>query len=124
MEIRINTIFLHVLPALRLKLDEFDTIYNYKEITEEELWDYCLNNKFKHDDIEKQSISKVIKVIFDISMLDIIHYKQVLDDCSRGYFGKLSEEEINFLLGSFRSVRGLKAYRKLINVTEKRVGDN
>ena len=121
---RINNIFLHVLPALRLKLDEFYTIYNYKEITEEELWDYCLNYKFKHDDIEKQSISKVVKVIFNISMLDIIHYKQVLDDYSRGYFGKLSEEEINFLLGSFRSVRGLKAYRKLIHVTEKRVGDN
>ena len=122
MEIRIKNIYLHVLPALQLKLDEFYTIYNYQEITEEELWEYCLNYKFKHDDIEKQSINKIVKVIFNISMLDIIHYKQVLDDCSRGYFGKLSEEEIHFLLGSFRSVRGLKAFTKLINVTDKRVG--
>ena len=112
MEISINSIFLHVLPALQLKLDEFYTIYNYQEITEEELWEYCLKYKFKNDAIEKQSINRIVKVIFNISILEIIHYKKVLADCSQNYHGKLTEEEINFLLGSFRTVRGRNSQKK------------
>jgi len=111
-EISINNIFLHVLPVLQLKLDEFYAIYNYQEITEEELWEYCLKYKFKNDNVEKQSINRIVKVIFNISILEIIYYKQILDDCSQNYHGKLTEEEINFLLGSFRAVRGRNSQKK------------
>ena len=112
MEISINSIFSHVLPALQLKLDEFYTIYNYQEITEEELWEYGLKYKFKNNAIEKQSINRIVKVIFNISILEIINYKQTLINCSHGYFSKLTEEEINFLLGSFRAVRGPNSRKK------------
>ena len=110
MGISINNIFLHVLPVLQLKLEEFYKLYNYREITIEELWEYCLKYKFENNPIEKQPIHRIVKVIFNVSVLEIKDYKQVLDECSQshhvvdecsqGRHVKLTEEEINFLLGS------------------------
>jgi len=111
-EININNVFLRVLPVLQLKLDEFYTIYNYQEITKEELWEYCITCKSENCDIEKQPINRIVKLIFNISILEIINYKQTLINCSHGYFSKLTEEEINFLLGSFRAVRGPNSRKK------------
>ena len=110
MGISINNIFLHVLPVLQLKLEEFYKLYNYREITIEELWEYCLKYKFENVHIEKQPIHRIVKVIFNVSVSEITDYKQVmdessqshdvLDDCSQDRHVKLTEEEINFLLGS------------------------
>ena len=100
MGISINNIFLHVLPVLQLKLEEFYTLHNYQEINKEELWDYCVKYKFENKDIEKQPIHRIVKVIFNVSVLEIKDFKQVLDDCSQSYQGNLTKEEISFLLGS------------------------
>ena len=100
MGISINNIFLHVLPVLQLKLEEFYTLHNYQEITNEELWEYCLKYKFENDYIEKQPIHRIVKVIFSLSVLEVIQYKKGLDDCSQSYQGNLTKEEISFLLGS------------------------
>lgn len=110
MGISINNIFLHVLPVLQLKLEEFYKLYSYREITIEELWEYCLKYKFENVPIEKQPIHRIVKIIFSLSVSEITDYKQVvdecsqshhvLDDCSQDRHVKLTEEEINFLLGS------------------------
>ena len=107
MGISINNIFLHVLPVLQLKLEEFYTLHNYQEINKEELWDYCVKYKFENKDIEKQPIHRIVKVIFSLSVLEVIQYKkglddcsQSVDDCSQSYQGNLTKEEISFLLGS------------------------
>ena len=110
MGISINNIFLHVLPVLQLKLEEFYTLHNYQEITKEELWEYCVKYKFENKDIEKQPIHRIVKVIFNVSVLEIKDFKQVLDDHSQSnhvlddrsqsYQGNLTKEEISFLLGS------------------------
>ncbi len=100
MGISINNIFLHVLPVLQLKLEEFYTLHNYQEITKEELWEYCVKYKFENKDIEKQPIHRIVKVIFSLSVLEVIQYKKDLDDCSQSYQGNLTKEEISFLLGS------------------------
>ena len=110
MGISINNIFLHVLPVLQLKLEEFYKLYNYREITIEELWEYCLKYKFENNPIEKQPIHRIVKIIFSLSVSEITDYKQVLDECSQSHrvldecsqdrHVKLTEEEINFLLGS------------------------
>ena len=100
MGISINNIFLHVLPVLQLKLEEFYTLHNYQEITNEELWEYCLKYKFENDYIEKQPIHRIVKVIFSLSVLEVIQYKKGLDDRSQSYQGNLTKEEISFLLGS------------------------
>ena len=112
--ISIKNIFLHVLPVLQLKLEELYTLYNYQEITIEELWDYCLKYKFENNPIEKQPIHRIVKVIFNVSVLEIKDYKKVLDDCSQSHrvlddcsqsqHVKLTEEEVNFLLGSSHSI--------------------
>ena len=100
MGISIHNIFLHVRPVLQLKLEEFYTLYNYQEITKEELWEYCVKYKFENKDIEKQPIHRIVKVIFSLSVLEVIQYKKGLDDCSQSYQGNLTKEEISFLLGS------------------------
>ena len=107
MGISINNIFLHVLPVLQLKLEEFYKLHDYQEITKEELWEYCVKYKFNNQDIEKQPIHRIVKVIFGLSMLEVIQYKQGLADCSQSldnrsqsYEGNLTKEEISFLLGS------------------------
>ena len=102
---------MHVLPVLQLKLEEFYTLYNYQEITNEELWEYCLKYKFENDYIEKQPIHRIVKVIFSLSVLEVIQYKKGLDDCSQSYQGNLTKEEISFLLGSSGPVWGLVAKR-------------
>ena len=109
---------MHVLPVLQLKLEEFYTLHNYQEITNEELWEYCLKYKFENDYIEKQPIHRIVKVIFNVSVLEIKDFKQVLDDCSQSvddcsqsYQGNLTKEEISFLLGSSGPVWGLVAKR-------------
>ncbi len=71
-----------------------------------------LNINLNNNNVEKQSINRIVKVIFNISILEIIYYKQILDDCSQNYHGKLTEEEINFLLGNFRTVRGRNSRKK------------
>mgnify|MGYP003531284405 FL=1 len=102
---------MHVLPVLQLKLEEFYTLHNYQEITKEELWEYCVKYKFENKDIEKQPIHRIVKVIFNVSVLEIKDFKQVLDDCSQSYQGNLTKEEISFLLGSSGPVWGLVAKR-------------
>ena len=102
---------MHVLPVLQLKLEEFYTLHNYQEINKEELWDYCVKYKFENKDIEKQPIHRIVKVIFSLSVLEVIQYKKGLDDCSQSYQGNLTKEEISFLLGSSGPVWGLVAKR-------------
>ena len=102
---------MHVLPVLQLKLEEFYTLHNYQEITKEELWEYCVKYKFENKDIENQPIHRIVKVIFSLSVLEVIKYKKDLDDCSQSYQGNLTKEEISFLLGSSGPVWGLVAKR-------------
>ena len=93
---------MHVLPVLQLKLEEFCKLYNYRDVTLEELWEYCIKYKFENHSIEKQPIHRIVKVIFSVSVLEMTDYKRALEDRSRSqsHHVKLTEEEVNFLLGS------------------------
>ncbi|KYG91675.1 post-transcriptional regulator [Metasolibacillus sp. FSL H7-0170] len=73
MAIRYKQLFDHVYVVLQSKVEEFHFL-QYQALSEEELWNYCVDRKWRKKEIESLSISEVVATVFDLTPSEVLNY--------------------------------------------------
>ena len=61
---------------LKNKIEEFH-YFGYNSITEQELWEYCINKTWRKRDIQSLRLYELTSGILNVSASEIINYLQV-----------------------------------------------
>ncbi|WP_052344296.1 post-transcriptional regulator [Bacillus ndiopicus] len=73
MTIRYCKLFDHVYVVLQSKIEEFRFL-QYQALSEEELWNYCIDRKWRKREIESLSIAEVVATIFELTPSEVLNY--------------------------------------------------
>lgn len=97
-----ESLFNHVQPVLQSKLEEFH-MQNYKEITIEDIWHYCITKKWKKKKVEELPVSEVVGTIFSLTPSEIISQAHIQELHKTDLNIGLDLEELNMLLKPLKS---------------------
>ncbi|HWL27035.1 MAG TPA: post-transcriptional regulator [Ureibacillus sp.] len=86
-------LFKKVLPAIQSKLEEFQH-FGYEHITQEDVWNYCVNKKWRKKIIEDLKLHEVVETIFSISASEIVSFTQIKSFQRNDWFEELNKEEL------------------------------
>ncbi|KGR78636.1 post-transcriptional regulator [Ureibacillus manganicus] len=85
-----------VLPALQSKIEEFQH-FGYEHISIEDVWNYCVNKKWRKKIIEDLKLHEVVETIFSISASEIVSFTQINSFKTADWFAELNKAELNEL---------------------------
>ena len=88
-----------VLPAIEAKMEEMKH-YEYDTITAEELWRYCVEKKWRKENIDDLHLYEILATIFDVTPSDIVSFNQVEFLQQDNWFADINTEELKSLLGT------------------------
>ncbi|MEO4052148.1 post-transcriptional regulator [Solibacillus sp. CAU 1738] len=97
MIIRSQNLFEKVQPVLQSKVEEFK-YYNYNAISKEQLWNYCIDKKWRKKNIEELALYEIVATIFAITPSEIVNYQHITDFKTAEWFTETSQEELEMLL--------------------------
>nr|WP_106780108.1 post-transcriptional regulator [Lysinibacillus timonensis] len=92
-----NELYSKVLPALQSKVEEFKH-FGYDKITKVDVWNYCIQKKWRKKIIEELRLYEVVETIFSITASEIVSFTQVKAFQTTDWFGEMSKDELNELL--------------------------
>lgn len=78
------------------KMEEFK-YFGYEAITKEDLWDYCIEKKWRKKNIEALRLHEVVATIFSVTSSELVNYAQVKGLVENTFQVEISEEELNLL---------------------------
>lgn len=96
MGMRFEQLYQYVEVVIDSKIDEF-RYYGYKAITKEQLWNYCLDKKWRKKDVGQLHLYEIVATIYEVSPSNIMNYEQV-STFSYTQDVSLSKEELDLLL--------------------------
>lgn len=98
MTIQFEHIFQKVLPVLENKLAEFNYL-QYDGISTEDIWDYCIQKKWKKKSVDQMHLYEIVQTIFSLKVSDVMNYFQVQEmQQTTDWFASINQEELNELL--------------------------
>lgn len=98
MTIQYEQLFQKVLPVLENKLDEFN-YFQYEGITIEEIWNFCIQKKWRKKNIEQLRLHEIVQTIFSIKPSEIVSHLQIKDlQTPTNWFESINQEELDELL--------------------------
>jgi hypothetical protein len=97
MEIRYEQLFHKVEPVIANKLEEFAYL-GYDTIAAQEIWDYCIEKKWRKRKVETIALHEIVATIFNVSASDIISYSQIQGFREIPLQVGLTQEEMDMLL--------------------------
>ncbi|QBP40801.1 post-transcriptional regulator [Paenisporosarcina antarctica] len=90
-------------PALESKIYEF-RLYNYNSVTEEDIWHYCINKKWRKRDIQEMGVSEMVNDILGTSPAHYMTHTQIEGFKSSNWFSELKQEDLQELLNPTKKV--------------------
>lgn len=98
MTIQYERIFRKVLPVIENKLEEFE-YFQYEGITKEDIWNYCVQKKWRKKNIEQLHLYEIVQTIFSLKASEILNHLQIQQlQTPRDWFGSISQDELDELL--------------------------
>lgn len=97
MTIRYQQLFEKVQLVLQSKIEEFH-YYHYNAISKEQLWQYCIEKKWRKKNIDELALYEIVATIFAITPSDIVNYQQITEFKTAQWFTELSQDELDLLL--------------------------
>lgn len=98
MTIQYERLFQNVLPVLEIKLEEFK-YYQYEGITVEDIWNFCIQKKWRKKNIEQLHLYEIVQTIFSLKPSEMVNYFQIQQyQTSTDWFASINQEELNELL--------------------------
>lgn len=104
MTIRFEQLYRYVEIVVESKIEEF-CYYGYKAITKEQLWNYCLDKKWRKKDVGQLHLYEIVATIYDVQASNVMNYEQAnefratqKDEFQPIQTAALSKEELDFLL--------------------------
>ena len=95
--IQFEPLFKQVLPVLQSKLEEM-RYYNYDGFTVEDLWNYCVEKKWRKKNVLELPLYEVVSDIYSIKSSDIVNFLQIQQFNTTNWFSDISQEELHELL--------------------------
>ncbi|MBE1554600.1 post-transcriptional regulator [Sporosarcina limicola] len=102
MSIQFSKIFTHMLPAIESKKTEFH-LFGYPTVTEEEIWAYCIQKKWRKKDISSMSVHEIVNGILRITPAEYMTYTQIEEQRNSDWFSDLNSDELQILLAPQKS---------------------
>ena len=69
-------LFTKVLPVLKSKIEEMK-LNGYERITIEDIWNYCLQKKWRKKNMDEIEIHEVVATIFSLRASEIVNHFQI-----------------------------------------------
>lgn len=79
------------------KIEEFK-YYGYNSISKEELWQYCIEKKWRKKNVDEIPLYEVVATIFSVTPSDIISYSQIQGMKQSTTESGISQDEMVMLL--------------------------
>ena len=86
-----------ILPVLHSKIREFKS-YGNNDISVDNLWEYCINEKWQTIQKETLPLHKIVATIFNITLFEITYYMVKKEQRNFDGLVEISKEELQFLL--------------------------
>lgn len=90
-------IFQKVLPALQTKMSEFK-FYEYDSITLMDLWNYCVEKKWRKKAVQDLHIHEIVSIIFSVTPSEIVNHDQINHFKTADWFSEMNKAEFQLLL--------------------------
>lgn len=87
--------------VLQSKIDEFK-YFNYDAITIAQLWEYCVEKKWRKKKIEEIPLHDIVSTIFSITHSEVINHSQVKEFKMNPTLVEINMEEFEELLGPIK----------------------
>ncbi|WP_431027318.1 post-transcriptional regulator [Lysinibacillus sp. LZ02] len=84
--------------VLQSKLEEFE-LYEYDAITMEQLWQYCVEKKWRKKVVEELPLHVVVSTIFSITPSELLNHVQIKELQFNDGIIDLNAEDLEALLG-------------------------
>lgn len=97
MSVKYEELFELVRPALESKVAEF-RVYNYNSVTEVDVWNYCINKKWRKRDIQEMRVSELVNDILETSPAQYMTHTQIEDFRTSNWFSELNQGDLQDLL--------------------------
>lgn len=84
--------------VLQSKIDEFQYL-DYPTITKEQLWDFCIEKKWRKKNIDEIRLYELVSTIFAVSPSEVIaHFNRKSIEATRS-LADIDPEELEMLIG-------------------------
>lgn len=101
--IEYERLFQKVLPVLQNKVEEFQ-YFQYDSITEEDIWNYCIQKKWRKKNVEELHLYEIVQTIFSLKPSDIVSHFQIQEfHTQTNWFDSINHEELEELLKPFKN---------------------
>jgi hypothetical protein len=97
MSVKYEDLFQLVQPALESKIHEF-RLYNYNSVKEADIWQYCINKKWRKRDIMDMRVSEMVNDVLAVSPAQFMTHTQIEDFKTSNWFSELNEGSLQALL--------------------------
>ena len=97
MAIQFDQLFSHMLPALESKKNEFH-LYGYTTVTEEDIWTYCVQKKWRKKDVGSMRTYQIANDILQILPAAFMTFTQIEEQRNSDWFSDLNSDELQILL--------------------------
>ena len=97
MVIQFEHLFSHMLPALESKKNEFH-LYGYTTVTEEDIWSYCVQKKWRKNAIGSMRTYEIANDILQILPAAFMTFTQIQAQRNSDWFSDLNSDELQILL--------------------------
>ncbi|MFP3918165.1 post-transcriptional regulator [Lysinibacillus telephonicus] len=95
--IQYEQLYNKVLPVLQSKLDEIN-YYEYDGMTTEEIWNFCIQKKWRKKRIEELRLFEIVETIYSIKPSEIVSYFQIQQFQTTNWFNDITQDELRMLL--------------------------
>ena len=84
--------------VLQSKIEEFQYL-NYPSITKEQLWNYCIEKKWRRKSVPELRLYELVGTIFSVTPSEVITCLNEPSYGSLGNFAEINADEMDLLLG-------------------------
>lgn len=97
MTIQFEQLFKQALPAVQSKRNEL-RLYGYPTVTDDEIWKYCIQKKWRKKKMEDMPIHEVVSGILRLTAAEFMTYTQIEQQRDSNWFSDLNNDELQLLL--------------------------
>lgn len=97
MAVPFENLYNHVEMVLTSKIEEF-RYCGYNAITQEELWTYCIEKKWRKKEIEQLHLYEIVATIYTVVASEVLSHMQIKDFRKNELSVEISIDELEQLL--------------------------
>jgi hypothetical protein len=102
--VQYEKLFKEVLPVLESKMEEIK-FHGYERITIEDIWNFCVQKKWRKKNMDEIKIHEVVETIFSLRASEIVSHFQIQQFQTTNWFSELHQDELRELLNPTKDVK-------------------